>query len=90
MERAKLFESAGGRCEKCTRKIHVGEDWDLDHRIPLEGGGTNDDDNMQVLCPFCHTGKTSDDHSLAAKGRRMATRHTVPKRFRQSKGWRRR
>lgn len=88
MQRAKFFEDAGGRCAKCTRKITAAEDWDLDHRIPLEGGGTNDDENMQVLCSFCHDGKTATDHSMAAKGKRMAAKAFVPRRFKQKRGWR--
>ena len=86
---ARLFEAGGGRCACCGRKLGPADDYDLDHIIALENGGTDDDDNIQVVCDWCHTIKTAEDHALAGHGRRMATKHSVPKRFRQSKGWRR-
>lgn len=85
---AEAFAAANGHCQKCTRKIMAGEDWDLDHRIALENGGSNDMSNMQVLCSFCHDGKTADDHGKAAKSKRIATKHTVPSRLRKKRGWR--
>lgn len=87
-DRAKAYAVAGGKCANCTRKIMAGEDWDLDHIIALELGGTNDDCNMQVLCSFCHAGKTSDDHADAGHARRVYTKHNVPGRFRKSRAWR--
>ena len=87
-ERAKIFAEAGERCAKCTRKLGIGEDWDLEHRIALENGGTNNPENMQVLCDWCHTPKTSDDHRTASKSKRIYTSQRVPGRFRRSKSWR--
>ena len=89
-ERAELFASCDGRCANCQRKIPSGMDWDLDHRIPLADGGTNDDINMQVLCYLCHSAKTKTDVTDIAKGKRSYIKANVPKRFRQSKGWGRR
>jgi 5-methylcytosine-specific restriction endonuclease McrA len=86
-ERAKAYAAADGHCANCRRKIRTGEDWDLDHRIALENGGTNDLENMQVLCEFCHGMKTSDDHSEASKSKRIYTRQHVPARFRRSRAW---
>jgi len=83
----RIFESAGGRCACCGRKLKSGDDWDIDHRIALENGGTDEDDNLQLLCPWCHKPKTADDHGYAAKGKRMAVRSFVPKRFQQRRGW---
>lgn len=37
-------------------------DHEVDHRVPLEQGGTNDDDNLQLLCggsDRCHAAKTA-------------------------------
>ena len=87
----RIFERCGGRCSSARcghRKLLVGDDWAVDHVIALENGGTDGDENLQVLCEWCHSAKTSDDHGLAGHGRRMATKHKVPKRFRQSRGWR--
>ena len=30
----------------------------VDHVVELEDGGTNDDDNLQLLCNACHGAKT--------------------------------
>lgn len=86
--RAKLFMMHGPHCASCTRKMGPADDWDLDHVLALENGGTDADENFQVLCEVCHDAKTGEDHALAGHGRRMATKHVVPKRFKQSK-WRR-
>lgn len=39
-------------------------DHEVDHRIPLEQGGSNDDDNLQLLCSGadqCHDRKTRQE-----------------------------
>lgn len=82
--RAKLFQMHGPRCAQCTRKMGPADDWDLDHVLALENGGTDADENFQVLCETCHDAKTGGDHALAGHGRRMATKHVVPKRFKKS------
>ena len=90
LERAKFFDAANGHCEKCTRKIPHSDDWDLDHRIPLSLGGTNDDGNIQVLCSWCHDDKTagsSGDTATAAKSKRVYVQNVVPGRHRRSKSW---
>jgi 5-methylcytosine-specific restriction protein A len=39
---------------------------DIDHRIPLYKGGTDTDDNVQILCrAVCHKVKTRDDMQVA-------------------------
>ncbi len=93
LERAKFFALADGQCQKCTRKIPHGDDWDLgelDHEIALSRGGTNDDSNIRVLCSWCHGDKTADDVTGAAKSKRIYAQHVVPKRFRNSRFWGRR
>lgn len=86
--RARIFFAHGSRCHRCKRKIRAGEDWDVDHVIALENGGTDDDANLAPCCEWCHTEKTTDDHGTASHGKRIATKHVVPKRFKKSK-WRR-
>lgn len=93
-ERAKLFALADGHCQKCTRKIPAGDDWDADHVIPLASGGTNDfPDNWQCLCSWCHDDKTYGDEgdlSRAAKSKRIYARHHVPSKYQRSRSWGRR
>lgn len=86
----RIFQAFGGVCQgPCGRKLRPRDDWAVDHIIALENGGTDDDSNLQILCDWCHKPKTADDAKTAGHGRRMAVRHNVPKRFKQSKGWRR-
>lgn len=87
-QRAKIFHANGKRCHKCKRTLGPADWWDLDHRIALENGGTDEDDNLAPCCEWCHDDKTADDHAIAGHGRRRATRHCVPKEFRKGKGWR--
>lgn len=89
-ERAEIFAKAGGRCAKCTRKISSADDWDIDHATALARGGTNGDDNLQVLCGWCHEDKTADDVTGAAKSKRVFIKANVPSRFRRSRSWGRR
>lgn len=89
-ERAEIFAAHDGKCASCGRKIRIGQDWDvgeIDHEIALERGGTNEPSNLRPLCEFCHTAKTSDDHSDASKAKRVFIKQHVPGRFRRSRSW---
>src|SRR4051794_25387039 len=77
----KLFEECGGQCAACKRKLGPQDDWDVDHIIALENGGTDEDANCQILCDWCHKPKTADDHALSSKGKRMAAKRSVPRKF---------
>jgi hypothetical protein len=52
---AKLFALQKGRCACC--KAPLGDDYHLDHIMPLALGGSNTDDNMQLLRPVCNMQK---------------------------------
>ena len=41
---------------------------ELDHRDPLHRGGTNDLENLWLLCRPCHQAKTSAEQSARLKG----------------------
>lgn len=86
-ERAALFARCDGRCANCTRKLGPSDKWDADHILALERGGTNAADNWQVLCSWCHTPKTADDHAAAGHIRRANVRHVVPSEHRRSRSW---
>lgn len=52
----KLFKLQRGKCAcGCARPL--GDDYHLDHRMPLALGGTNTDDNMQLLLGTCNLRK---------------------------------
>jgi 5-methylcytosine-specific restriction protein A len=75
-ERLALFLAANGRCQRCGWILAPGTRWDVDHVIPLALGGRDQPDNMQVLCPPCHGGKTHRiDVPAIAKTTRIRARH---------------
>jgi len=84
---ARCFAKCEGRCYECGRKLRPGDDYDMDHITALENGGTNEDDNLAIICKWCHVEKTADDHSMAGHARRTYTKHHVPSRFRRSRAW---
>lgn len=51
----KLFDLQKGMCACCGKKL--GDDYHLDHRMPLALGGTNTDGNMQLLTATCNMSK---------------------------------
>ena len=86
----KIYLAANGRCHVCGLKLPPGTDYEVDHIIALENGGTDDDNNLAPAHIDCHKGKSEDDHGVASHGRKMAAKLYVPYRFhKQSKGWRR-
>lgn len=56
--RAAVLNRAHGRCQMCGRTIaQHGIVLVVDHKIPQDWGGTNDDDNLWALCEDCNAGK---------------------------------
>lgn len=51
----KLFALQRGKCACCKRPL--GDDYHLDHIMPLALGGTNTDDNIQLLRQRCNNQK---------------------------------
>jgi len=52
---AKLFKLQKGKCPCCGKPL--GKDFHLDHKTPLALGGSNTDDNMQLLRQRCNSQK---------------------------------
>lgn len=47
----------GHRCQACGRGVNDSVTLHIDHKIPLEFGGTHNDENLWVLCSDCNQGK---------------------------------
>src|SRR5690606_22040869 len=76
--RARVFLAHDGRCAICTRKIAPGEDYDLDHVLPLALGGADEASNLVPVHVDCHRGKggkTASDIGRIRKADRNAKRH---------------
>ena len=57
-KRLKIIIKQDCCCNLCYGKLDIGS-FEIDHIIPLELGGSNQDINLQALCPKCHIFKTS-------------------------------
>lgn len=52
---ATLYKSQKGLCWWCGK--HVGDDYHVDHRIPLSRGGSDNPENLVVSCVPCNESK---------------------------------
>lgn len=52
------------RCERAGR-VRAAEH--VDHVVPLEFDGEDDESNMQALCVDCHEAKTTEDRRYRVK-----------------------
>lgn len=55
----KLFKLQKGKCPCCHEPL--GDDFHMDHVIPISRGGTNTDDNIQLLRAVCNLQKHAKD-----------------------------
>ncbi len=53
----KLFELQKGKCPCCQQLL--GDDYHLDHIVPIALGGSNTDDNIQLLKAVCNLKKNA-------------------------------
>jgi hypothetical protein len=47
------------KCGNCSATLD--ETYEVDHRVALFNGGSNDPSNLVALCPHCHRKKTVDE-----------------------------
>ena len=84
----RLFEAAGGCCQACSRKLVGGETPQYDHAIALINGGEHRENNLRVLCSFCHIAKTKIDVREKAITYRKKIKNLGLKRKKGFRGWR--
>lgn len=75
LQRVRLFERAHGICHICQQRIQVGALWELEHVVPLEDGGADDDSNIGPAHIACHRQKTAAEATARAKTRRIRAKH---------------
>jgi len=65
----KLLSEQLIECEQCGQTIHFGDKTGavIHHIIPLEKGGSDDIDNLMLLCRACHN-KIHDIAGIMRKG----------------------
>lgn len=62
---ARIFKAQRERCAYCRRSIK--KDYHIDHIIAVSNGGTNNPNNIQLLCPECNMSKHSKDPIVFAR-----------------------
>lgn len=66
--RERILKRDGFACQCCGL---VRSDHEIDHRVPLDQGGSNGDSNLWTLCHACHASKTAEE--AKARGGRVTS-----------------
>jgi len=53
-----IYARDGGRCRLCGCAVEFNA-YELDHRVALQFGGSNDTANLWALCKPCHVAKSA-------------------------------
>jgi 5-methylcytosine-specific restriction protein A len=67
-DRKRIKERDGWLCQNCQRNGRTSVGHEVDHIIPLWKGGTDDDDNKELLCRECHKTKSAREAAERAGG----------------------
>lgn len=70
-EIAQLNEWQNGNCAACQRDLRE-TGYHVDHIVPLASGGTNWQNNLQLLCPRCNSSKRARDYAEWIEEQRAA------------------
>jgi hypothetical protein len=63
--RRRVTNRAGGRCEYCLfPQVAALFSFEMEHIISEKHGGSTEEDNLALSCPFCNGAKGSDIGSL--------------------------
>lgn len=82
-DRARIFAAHDSICGISGVKIGPKDAWEIEHRIPLALGGTNDDENLYPALVEPHKGKTKLDVKAIAKCKRLEARENGSRRQRK-------
>jgi hypothetical protein len=65
-ERRLVLEKQENKCSgiNCKLTSMSGHPYDIDHKIPIQFGGTDEHNNLQALCTECHRNKTDFERTL--------------------------
>jgi 5-methylcytosine-specific restriction protein A len=58
-DRQRIKERDCGLCVRCQKEGRVSLGKVVDHIVPLWAGGSDEDENKQLLCDPCHDAKTA-------------------------------
>ncbi len=62
----RVISAIGYPCKYCEKQLHW-KKWSLDHKKPVERGGTNAQSNIQVICTQCNRRKGTLSHKHFSK-----------------------
>ncbi|MGV7210489.1 HNH endonuclease [Oxalobacteraceae bacterium A2-2] len=60
-DRQSIRERDEGMCQECKRQGRTRLGSAVDHIVPLWQGGSDEDDNKELLCTPCHDAKTAQE-----------------------------
>ncbi|RMD90729.1 MAG: HNH endonuclease [Alphaproteobacteria bacterium] len=74
--RLRIFEAASGICHICGQRIDgTREPWEVEHIVPIQLGGEDEDANCAPAHVACHRAKTREDVARIAKAKRVRAKH---------------
>ena len=75
--RLRILRQWKSHCVGCNKNL-LGVAFEVDHFIPVELGGDDEDYNMRPLCIPCHKRKTKADIKAISKARRIRRKLEKP------------
>jgi 5-methylcytosine-specific restriction protein A len=75
-------------CQGCKRQLREGDKGEVDHAIAICNGGPNREQNLWLLCDWCHDEKTKLDVAAKSKSYRIRRRRAGIKSRHPIQGWR--
>lgn len=87
-QRLEVFETYGAivccQANDCDNAIYI-RGCDIDHHLALIDGGKHELANWRPVCTSCHAKKSAREHVANAKCKRIARKHSEPRR--PAKAW---